>query len=121
MSRQRCRYGCAAGFFLLVSLAPAAWAADGRADIEALSFNISQSGSSVVVADLYLGDADQDGVTVVTDRVTLDRNAPALAGPGSGMGTTISGVVVLVSGPRQWQQGDSPGSGWPCDWHDRFG
>jgi parallel beta-helix repeat protein len=81
---------CVIGSLLFLG---AAWAGDGQIDIATLPYNISGSGSYIVVKDLATTATDIDGITISADDVTLDLNGHTLKGPGKSAGTTGSGIV----------------------------
>jgi len=70
-------------------------AIDGQVDIATLPYTISDPGSYIVVADLNLGDPDQNGIEIVVGDVTLDLHGHTLLGPGPGVGDFGSGVHIM--------------------------
>jgi parallel beta-helix repeat protein len=71
-----------------------AQAIDGQVDIATLPYTINEPGSYVVVADLHLGEPDQNGIEIVVSDVTLDLNGHSLSGPGQSVGGLGSGVSI---------------------------
>jgi hypothetical protein len=85
---------------------PGAPAPTQRSLISALPYTISSSGSYVVTGDLTAA-ADQDGITVSADHVTIDLNGFSLIGGGGSTGTGITttssqSIGVLNGVVRGW-------------------
>ncbi len=80
---------------LLLAIPSVALAIDGQVDIATTPYTISEPGSYVVVADLNLGEPDQNGIEIVVGDVTLDLNGHSVAGPGSANGSSGSGIHVV--------------------------